>query len=124
MIKTNMRIGPTSHQAMLDTLNRELIEDFGFEPQQVRERPVTFDVVRTLIDRGESLETWSFAYYQTGNREFIPLEVQMAELPRVDGKVDDDALELMGIVTASQHVEVELDPEPIPDSGVEILHSN
>ena len=119
-----MRIGPTSHQAMLDTLNRELIEDFGFEPQQVRERPVTFDVVRTLIDRGESLETWSFAYYQTGNREFIPLEVQMAELPRVDGKVDDDALELMGIVTASQHVEVELDPEPIPDSGVEILHSN
>lgn len=108
---------------MLDTINRELVEDFGFETQRVRENPVTFDVVRALMDRGESLETWSFAYYQTGNREFVPLEVLMSELPRVEGRVDDDALELMGIVTASQHIELDLDPEPLPETGVEISHS-
>ena len=118
-----MQIGPSSHQAMLDTINHELVRDFGFEPQHVRENPVTFDIVRALMDRGESLETWSFAYYQTGNMDFVPLEVQMAEMPRVEGMVDDDALELMGIITASQHVELDIEPEPIPETAVEISHS-
>ncbi len=94
----------SAHHEMIRSLTSELVEIHGFTAHDMRENPVTFDVVRAVLDAGDPVEGWAVAYYMTGNRLHLPVEIAFEGIDRRDGHVDDDYLATLGQQATDEHV--------------------